>query len=68
MARKFINRQEKKGLDAKKAVSAEDEWANIGGDIKEVDTKIETKKTHNVVFRFPGFCEISATSGSARGI
>ena len=43
MARKFINRQEKKGLDAKKVVSAEDEWANIGGDIKEVETKIETK-------------------------
>ena len=43
MARKFINRQVKKGLDAKKEVSAEDEWANIGGDIKEVETKIETK-------------------------
>ena len=33
----------KRGLDAKKVVSAEDEWANIGGDIKEVETKIETK-------------------------
>ena len=33
----------KKGLDAKKEVSAEDEWANIGGDIKEVESKIETK-------------------------
>jgi len=33
----------KKGLDAKKEVSAEDEWANIGGDIKEVETKIEKK-------------------------
>ena len=43
MARKFINRQEKRGLDAKKEVSAEDEWANIGGEIKEVETKIETK-------------------------
>ncbi len=43
MARKFINRQEKKGLDAKKVVSAEDEWANIGGDIKDIETKIETK-------------------------
>jgi len=43
LARKFINRQEKKGLDAKKEVSAEDEWANIGGDIKEVETEIETK-------------------------
>ncbi len=43
MARKFINRQVKRGLDAKKVVSAEDEWANIGGDIKDVETKIETK-------------------------
>ncbi len=43
MARKFINRQVKKGLDAKIDVSAEDEWANIGGDIKEVETKIENK-------------------------
>jgi len=43
LARKFINRQVKKGLDAKKEVSAEDEWANIGGDIKEVETKIEKK-------------------------
>ena len=43
MARKFINRQEKRGLDAKKVVSAEDEWANIGGDVKDVETKIETK-------------------------
>jgi len=43
LARKFINRQEKRGLDAKKEVSAEDEWANIGGEIKEVETKIETK-------------------------
>jgi len=33
----------KKGLDAKIDVSAEDEWANIGGDIKEVETKIENK-------------------------
>jgi len=43
LARKFINRQGKKGLDAKIGVSAEDEWANIGGDIKEVETKIEKK-------------------------
>jgi chromosome segregation ATPase len=43
LARKFINRQEKRGLDAKKVVSAEDEWANIGGDVKDVETKIETK-------------------------
>jgi len=43
LARKFINRQEKRDLDAKKVVSAEDEWANIGGDVKDVETKIETK-------------------------
>ena len=43
MARKFINRQEKRGLDAKKVVSAEDEWANIGGDVKEVEAGIEKK-------------------------
>ena len=43
MARKFINRQMKKGLDAKKDVSAEDEWAHLGGDIKGVETKIENK-------------------------
>jgi len=43
LARKFINRQVKRGLDAKKVVSAEDEWANIGGDVKDVETKIETK-------------------------
>jgi len=43
LARKFINRQSKKGLDAKIEVSAEDEWADIGGDIKEVETKIEKK-------------------------
>jgi len=43
LARKFLNRQEKKGLDAKKEVSAEDEWANIGGDIKEVEAGIEKK-------------------------
>ena len=43
MASKFINRKQKKGLDAKKEVSAEDEWANIGGEIKEVESKIETK-------------------------
>jgi len=43
LARKFINRQMKKGLDAKKDVSAEDEWAHLGGDIKGVETKIENK-------------------------
>ncbi len=43
MARKFINRQEKKGLDAKKVVTAEDEWAHLGGNEESVETKIETK-------------------------
>ncbi len=43
MARKFINRQEKKGLDAKKEVAAEDEWAHLAGAEESVETKIETK-------------------------
>jgi len=43
LARKFINRQVKRGLDAKKEVSAEDEWAHLGGDEESVETKIETK-------------------------
>jgi len=43
LARKFINRQEKKGLDAKKEVTAEDEWAHIGDDEEGVETKIEKK-------------------------
>lgn len=40
MARKFINREEQKGLDAKKEVAAEDEWAHLTG---EEDNSIETK-------------------------
>jgi len=43
LARKFINRQEKKGLDAKKDVSAEDEWAHLSGAEESIETKIETK-------------------------
>lgn len=43
MARKFINRQEKKGLDAKKEVAAEDEWAHLTGAEESIETKIETK-------------------------
>jgi len=43
LARKFINRQEKKGLDAKKEVTAEDEWAHLGGNEEGVETKIEKK-------------------------
>ncbi len=44
MARKFINKEVKKGLDAKKDVEAEDEWAHLAGtDEKVVETKIETK-------------------------
>jgi len=40
LARKFINREEQKGLDAKKEVAAEDEWAHLTG---EEDNSIETK-------------------------
>ncbi len=43
MARKFINRQQKKGLDAKKEVAAEDEWAHLTGAEESIETKIETK-------------------------
>ncbi len=42
MARKFINRQDKKGLDSKKDVSAEDEWAHLGSDV-HAETTIEKK-------------------------
>ncbi len=42
MARKFINRQSKKGLDAKKDVTAEDEWAHLGSDV-HAETTIEKK-------------------------
>jgi len=43
LARKFINRQQKKGLDAKKEVAAEDEWAHLAGAEESIETKIETK-------------------------
>ncbi len=44
MARKFINKAEKRGLDAKKDVESEDEWAHLaGGDEQVIETKIETK-------------------------
>lgn len=44
MVRKFINKEVKKGLDAKKDVEAEDEWAHLAGtDEKVIETKIETK-------------------------
>ncbi len=42
MARKFINRQNKKGLDAKKDVTAEDEWAHLGSNV-HAETTIEKK-------------------------
>jgi len=42
LARKFINRQSKKGLDAKKDVTAEDEWAHLGSDV-HAETTIEKK-------------------------
>jgi len=42
LARKFINRQNKKGLDAKEDVSAEDEWAHLGSDV-HAETTIEKK-------------------------
>jgi chromosome segregation ATPase len=44
LTRKFINREDKKGLDAKKDVAAEDEWAHLaGGDDGSIQTKIEKK-------------------------
>jgi len=44
LARKFINRENKKGLDAKKEVEAEDEWAHLADKDEEVlETKIEKK-------------------------
>ena len=44
MARKFINRENKKGLDAKKEVEAEDEWAHLADkDEGVLETKIEKK-------------------------
>lgn len=44
MTRKFINREDKKGLDAKKDVTAEDEWAHLaGGEDGSIETRIEEK-------------------------
>jgi len=44
LTRKFINREYKKGLDAKKDVTAEDEWAHLaGGEDGSIETKIEEK-------------------------
>lgn len=44
MARKFINREDAKGLDAKKEVEAEDEWAHLaGGEDSGIESKIEKK-------------------------
>jgi len=44
LTRKFINREDKKGLDAKKEVTAEDEWAHLaGGEDGSIETKIEEK-------------------------
>ena len=44
MTRKFINREDKKGLDAKKVVTAEDEWAHLaGGEDGSIETKIDEK-------------------------
>jgi len=44
LTRKFINREDKKGLDAKIEVAAEDEWAHLaGGEDESIETKIEEK-------------------------
>jgi hypothetical protein len=44
VARKFINRDDKKGLDAKKEEEAEDEWAHLTeSEEKSLETKIEKK-------------------------
>jgi chromosome segregation ATPase len=44
LTRKFLNRQDKKGLDAKKEVTAEDEWAHLTGTEDNcIESKIETK-------------------------
>lgn len=42
MTRKFINR-ELKGLDAKKEVAAEDEWAHLTGSEENIEKKLEKK-------------------------
>jgi len=54
LARKFINRQDKKGLDAKKDVSAEDEWAHLGSNVHAettIEKKIEAADAMDVVDR-----------------
>jgi predicted nucleic acid-binding Zn-ribbon protein len=44
LARKYINREDKKGLDAKKEVAAEDEWAHLTGvEDSGIEVKIEKK-------------------------
>ena len=49
MTRKFINREDKKGLDAKKEVAAEDEWAHLaGGEDDSIQTKIEAADAADV--------------------
>ena len=47
MGRKFINRDGKKGLDSKKDVEAEDEWAHLT-DVNGEETKIEAKDALDV--------------------
>jgi len=42
LARKFINRENKKVIDSKKDVSAEDEWAHLGSEV-HAETTIEKK-------------------------
>ena len=52
MTRKFINREDKKGLDAKKDVTAEDEWAHLaGGEDGSIETKIEAADAADVADR-----------------
>jgi len=49
LTRKFINREDKKGLDAKKEVAAEDEWAHLaGGEDDSIQTKIEAADAADV--------------------
>jgi hypothetical protein len=44
LTRKFLNREVKKGLDVKKEVAAEDEWAHLTGTEEDgIESKIETK-------------------------
>jgi len=49
LTRKFINRDDKKGLDAKKDVAAEDEWAHLaGGEDGGIETKIDAADAADV--------------------